>query len=260
MIMTMKKDYYSHNVFGLLFLLCHLSSTTNTSVFIQAQSSSCVTAQTVQAGTPFVAVALTDATDDDISSQLNNNNLPASDLPPGHWFTYKTSLNETRTTLLSVDTIVADDFQILYEPDLAIFQGSCDSLSLVYDSNIAISIQIEVGVDYLIYVYNQYDNFSPYTLSIWELEPPENDKMENAVALTSQDLPFRGEFATYGARSDFSEDSCALEFESGVWFSYTTSFAQEEVSLQLEGFPFTFESGTSVGIQVGTGDQVTCIT
>ena len=259
--MIMMKQSYS-NLFGLLFLLCHLS---NKLVFIQAQSPSCTSAQTLQPGNPFEAVALTNSTDVDISQFTIN--VLASDLPPGHWYTYTTSLSETRMTWFNIEPIYTDGIALVDTPRIAIFKGSCDSLSLVgmtyrdFGAIDGVPLENEVGVDFYIYIYHELFNLYPYTFTIAELEPPMNDKIANAVALTSQDLPFRGEFTTLGSRSDFSDDRCGLDAEYGVWFSYTTSFAQEDVSLQLEGFPLSTEVAVSslVGIQAVIGGQVICI-
>ena len=121
-------------------------------------------------------------------------------------------------------------------------------------------LEVEAGIDYFIFVYiegnpaDTLDLRAPYTITVEEWEPPANDKIENSIALTTEDLRFKGDYTFTGARSDFSEDGCALDGEAaGVWFSYTTSFAEEAIVLQLSGFPDNFIPRTTVGIQVATG-------
>ena len=48
-----------------------------------------------------------------------------------------------------------------------------------------------------------------------------------------------------------------LDDDIGVWFSYTTSYAQEAVSLQL-AFPIV-SLNSMVGVQVADGDQLFCV-
>ena len=242
-----------------LFLFIHLSN--NNIAFIHAQSSSCNNAQILPSGNPFVAEALKNWTEVDISRFTSN--VPASDLPPGgHWFTYRTSLNETSMTWFSLTPILTDDTsEGIHTPDFAIFKGSCASLMLegVELFGDLFPFENEVGIDYFIYVYQSLEYYAPYTLTIEELQPPANDKIENAFALTAQDLPFRGDFTTMGSRSDFSVDGCALYDDKGVWFSYTTSFDMESVALQLGGFVTMQHSPNIVGVQVANGDQFTCV-
>ena len=238
-----------------LFLLILLSIVTD----ISAQSSSCSTAQVLQPGNQVNGAVLTDYTTSDEFDELNT--FPASDLQSGHWFTYKPSLTETRLVVIDIEASSEGD----YPPDFAVFKGSCTSLTLEGVSSLdSLYFENEIDVVYFIYVFEENtlgpDAFFtyPYNIMIEEVEPPVNDKIENAVALTTDDLPFRGDFTTYGALSDFNTDGCGLEAESGVWFSYETSFAEESLALQLGGFE-NFLSYPDIGIQVATDDQFICV-
>ena len=231
----------------------------NTAV-VRAQSSSCTAAQAIQSGAPLDAGSVLQNFDEAIDPCAGIN-FPASDLPAGHWFTFQTSVAENRLMMLDI-WCTTDATEVT--PTVVVFRGSsCDSLTCEsvlshFTTQDPVFFETEVGVTYFMYVYRD-DSFYgavPYTLSIKELEPPINDNIENAVALTSQDLPFKGDYTTLGARSDFSLDACGLEAENGVWFSYNTSFAAEELSLQLS---FTHFIDT-IAIQAANGNQLSCVT
>ena len=231
----------------------------------RAQSASCTTAQNLQLGT-VDAAALTAEIDTFLDTSALTNR-PASDFPPeGQWFTYKTLQTESIVTKFFFETTSTESCASIFIPDFAIFKGSCSSLLFELEERELAVLEVEAGIDYFIFVYiegdpaDSLDLRAPYTITVEEWEPPANDKIENAIALTTEDLPFKGDYTFTGARSDFSEDGCALDGEAaGVWFSYTTSFAEEAIVLQLSGFPDNFIPRTTVGIQVATGDQPICV-
>jgi hypothetical protein len=116
------------------------------------------------------------------------------------------------------------------------FRGSCDSLSC--DANARNNVGFEdaqAGTKYYVYVYRNASNIGddPYTLTLDYLTPPTNDNMQNAVAITQSDLPFRSQFSTYGALSDASQDACALSGDYGSWFSYMTTISNEPLTVSV---------------------------
>jgi hypothetical protein len=148
----------------------------------------------------------------------------------------------------------------MFSVKTAAVTGSCDSLKCEDSSTLATSddlvFQAEVGVEYFIFVFSDADGSDPYTLFVEELEPPVNDSMETAVPLTQDDLPFRGDFTTVGALSDFSQDVCGLFGENGVWFKYTTRYAQQSLALRAT----TGNTREVLGIQSRSSDGDVCVT
>jgi hypothetical protein len=229
---------------------------------VSAQSSSCGTAQRLQAGSPREGIITMDSADFDLCGR-GIGSIFESELWAGHWFSYTTSLTDNRITRVQVQCSVGgcDAMSGEIAPLVEIFKGPCDSLTC---QDISISLaanerlfENEVDAEYFFYVYAAFAvGGTPYLLSLEEIEPAPGDTMEGAIALTSQDLPYEGGFTTYGARSDRSLDACGLDGEYGVWFTYETTLRSQGVVLRATdnlGFAMT------VGVQVANGDRFTCI-
>ncbi|GAX26086.1 hypothetical protein FisN_42Lh003 [Fistulifera solaris] len=242
--------------FMMVSLLLALLTTTLQTALVQAQTS-CSAPQSITA--PFTF------TPSSVEPVDNSYYLPlsicddalasgSSAFPAGFWFRYIAS----KPTMVRVSVEVMEEF--IFAVATVAVTGSCDSLKCEDSSSLATSndlvFQAEVGVEYLLYVFSDADGSDPYTLFVEELEPPVNDSMETAVALTQDDLPFRGDFTTVGALSDFSQDVCGLFGENGVWFKYTTTYAQESLALRAT----TGNTREVLGIQSRSGDGDACVT
>ncbi|GAX23420.1 hypothetical protein FisN_15Lu153 [Fistulifera solaris] len=179
-----------------------------------------------------------------------------SDLPPGDWYSY---FPKTEVALLTAGfSITLDSFP----PNVVVFEGTCESLSCVnydplYDFFVTdVPMTTLPGSELFIYVFSEYGSPS-YTLTLEEYSPPPNDKLENAVAITQDDLPFQGVFSLDGALSDFEEDGCGIDGKYGVWFTYTSTFPEEPIVLKT-----TVQSAaianTVIGVQARVGDSWVC--
>jgi hypothetical protein len=241
-----------------LFLLF----TWNTDTAVLAQSSSCISAQRLQAELPSEGEITMDSTDIDLCGS-GTDSFSDSELQAGHWFSYVTSLAENRITHIQVQCSVTgcDAMSGEIAPIVEIFRGPCDSLTCEDISSLHAAtdrfFENEVGVEYFIYVYTLFAlGGTPYVLSFDEIEPPSSDNMDGAIALTSQDLPYKGSFTTFGARSDLDLDACGLDGGYGVWFTYKTTWPSQSVVLRATdnlGFSMT------VGVQVANGNHFSCI-
>ena len=227
---------------------------------VSAQSSSCGTAQCLQAGSPSEGIITMDSAVFDL---CGGGSISESELRAGHWFSYATSLSENRITRVQVQCLVGgcDAMSGEIAPILEIFRGPCDSLTCQDISILQAAydrlFENEVGVEYFFYVYTLFAAGSaPYLITFEEIEPPPSDNMEGAIALTSQDLPYEGSFTTYGARSDRSLDACGLDGKYGVWFTYQTTWPSQGVVLRAtDNLGFAM----AVGVQVADNKQFACI-
>ncbi|GAX18429.1 hypothetical protein FisN_2Lu092 [Fistulifera solaris] len=180
--------------------------------------------------------------------------LSSTDLPPGLWFTYLPS--ETTVARISTDTVTNEEFS--YASAMAIFADSCDSLTCIEEisGDGEVLFQAEAGIKYFILVYREWGTTEdPLTLSLDEIVAPSNDNWENAIPLTHQDLPYKGDFTTFGALSDFNQDACGLEASYGVWFTYTTTLPEETVLLKTTSSTLA----DVIGIQARSGEGVACV-
>lgn len=227
---------------------------------VLSQASSCGTAQRLQVGYPGEGIIMMDSADFDL---CGGGGISESDLRAGHWFSYATSLAESRITRVQVQCSDdgCDAMSGEIAPIVEILMGPCDSLtcqdiSILQAANDRL-FENEVGVEYFFYVYTMFAlGGTPYLLSVEEIKPPPNDNMEGAIALTSKDLPYEGIFTTFGARSDSRLDACGLAGKYGVWFKYqTTSPPQEVVLRATDNLGFVMYGG----VQVANGDQFNCI-
>ncbi len=228
-----------------------------------SSSSSCSTAQRLQAGVPSEGEITLDSPSFNFCTG-GTGEFSESELEAGNWFSYATALTESRIVQIQIQctTSGCDALAGEISPIIEIFEGSCDSLtcediSALHAASIR-SFQNELGAEYIIYVYTPFAvGGAPYVLSFDEIEPPPNDGMGDAIAFTSQDLPYQGDFSTYGARSDLDLDACGLEGAYGVWFTYQTTSSSEEIVLRATD---SLGAMKSVGVQLASGDQFTCIT
>ncbi|KAL7468034.1 hypothetical protein ACHAXS_008256 [Conticribra weissflogii] len=220
-----------------------------------AQASSCNEAQRLQAGLPVEGELTIDSANFDFCDGSSGVDISESDLQAGHWFSYSTSLGETRITKVEVNGELP--------PLVDIFEGDCDSLSCESISSpfTAGSVKFfenKVGVEYFFYVYTSFAvGGTPYVISFEEIDPPLGDNMEAAISLSTEDLPYEGDFTTYGARSDLNLDACALDGPYGVWFTYQTTLQSEKVVLRaVDGF----EQFVNVGVQFASdGGDFNCV-
>jgi hypothetical protein len=179
-------------------------------------------------------------------------------------FLYATPLAESRITRVQVQCSDdgCDAMSGEIAPIVEIFKGPCDFLTCQDISILQAAserlFENEVGVEYLFYVYTMFAlGGTPYLLSVEEIEPPLNDNMEGAIALTGQDLPYEGFFTTFGARSDRSLDACGLGGKYGVWFKYQTMSPSQEVVLRAtDNLGFVMYAGVQVA---NDGDLFKCL-
>jgi hypothetical protein len=221
---------------------------------VSAQSS-CSAAQSIQAqiSIPPGSIEMSEGFEDIFF--LCEKPLSSADLMPGLWFSYLPS--ETTVARIATDTLT-DEEGSFYASEMAIFGDSCDSLTCIDDTccDGAILFQAEAGIKYFILLYRQRGSTEdPLTLSLDKIVAPPNDNWENAVPLTHQDLPYKGDFTTFGALSDFNQDACGLEAAYGVWFTYTTTLPEETVLLK------TTQSTLAdvIGIQARSGEGMVCV-
>lgn len=169
----------------------------------------------------------------------------------GFWFSYVPS--KTTIARIVVEAVDADG----YAPAMAVFTGSCESLTCMEDISWKSEylFQAEADVEYIVFIYSPNGITNPFTFSLEEIEPPVNDNMENAIPFTQQDLPHKGEFTLGGALSDFGQDACGLFGEYGVWFTYQTTSTMELLVLRVT----TGNHGNVVGIQARDGDNFVCV-
>ncbi|GAX26103.1 hypothetical protein FisN_42Hh003 [Fistulifera solaris] len=241
--------------FMMASLLLALLTTTLQTALVQAQTS-CSAPQSITAPFSFTPSSVEPVDNSYYFSTLSicDDALASgsSAFPAGFWFRYIAS----KPTMVRVSVEVMEGF--MFSVATVAVTGSCESLKCE-DSSATFNdlvFQAEVGVEYFIFVFSDADGSDPYTLFVEELEPPANDSMETAVALTQDDLPFRGDFTTVGALSDFSQDVCGLFGENGVWFKYTTTYAQESLALRAT----TGNTREVLGIQSRSGDRDVCVT
>jgi hypothetical protein len=236
-------------VFTHMLPLLTLLISIHKSAVVRAQSS-CSAAQSIAA--PFSIDESIVGTDDQ-SYFADKCTSSVSDLPQGHWLVYKPSK--------SVIARVSRDFA-LDGVEVIIFKGVCDSLTCVKDYFLQEQfLQTAPGDQYYILLY-RFEGEAwdlPYLVVLEEYEAPVNDKMEGAIALTQDDVPYAGEYTLDGALSDFSEDACALDGSFGVWFTYTTTIPSEQVVLKATtGDDLSF--GNVIGVQALDGSSFRCVT
>jgi len=223
--------------------------------------SSCSTAQNISAPFQTRQVELQEFSNVDIAEALKICSLfnTSAALGSGLWLSY----TPTRDSIVQVRARFEDPISSSLLPYFQVFQGSCAALTCPsrlerhIPSNDML-LDAESGVQYYIYFYRpqRAGPSKPFSISVNEIAPPPNDNIENAVALNRTALPYRGEFTTYGALSDFDLDACALFGDAyGVWFSYTSSVS-ERLSLEAS----TGNLNNVIGIQVQNGGNgFTCI-
>ena len=224
----------------------------NKTAVIQAQAT-CEARQTISAPMSITPASATVSAY--VSSYTFCQNAPlsgSSSFPAGRWYSYTPS--KAAVTRMHIAAASENSFHV------AILKGSCGSLTCVADSfffDDEIVFQGEIGVEYFIYYYvsDAPSPFVPFTLFFNELAPPANDKMENAIAWTNQDLPIDGTFQLGGALSDFKEDACGLSAKNGVWFTYTTTYFRETLVIRADTGSF----GNRVGIQTQNGSRFDCM-
>ncbi|GAX17469.1 hypothetical protein FisN_5Hu120 [Fistulifera solaris] len=232
----------------LLVLLCSQVTTV-----VQAQLS-CSAPESITSPFSMNSESLPEINDFVYSASWCSTTLSESDLPPGRWFSYIPS--EVLVARLSIEAL--EEFS--FPPEMIVFKGTCDSLVCINGDNYfrEMLFQTTVGDEYFIFVYGPYDE-AAYLLSFEEYGSPANDKMESAVALAQDDLPFQGDFTLQGALSDFTEDACALDGEYGVWFTYTTTFPAELVILKTTTRNYLAALNV-IGVQARAGDAFFCVT
>jgi len=223
--------------------------------------SSCSAAQTISSPFETSQGALPVTSNVDISEALQICSLfdTSSALGSGQWYSYTPS----KDIILQIQLQEEENMFSFLIVRVQVFEGSCAALSCPsrLESRIVPDdtwlLDAKAGTRYYIYLFRAQRSSSghPFSMSVNEIAPPPNDKIENAIALTQADLPYRGEFTTYGALSDFGLDACALFGDAyGVWFTYTSSVSQR----------LSLDAGTGnvndvVGIQVQNGSSFTCI-
>ena len=242
-----------NTLLSLLLLIFANSQTT----IVRAQSTACSAAQSVSA--PFsVTPGSVEAVEDSFvfpgyTSCDDASDSGSSVFPAGIWFRYTPS----STTIARVHVEASDELQSSVAT--VVSTGTCDSLTCVDLSLTAIEdevlFQADAGVEYLIYAFSDADVSDPFTLFLEEVEPPANDNMESAVALTFEDLPFTGNFTTVGALSDVEQDVCMLGGYHGVWFTFQTAPSQEPLALRAT----TLNTGEVLGVQSVAGDSSECV-
>ena len=173
----------------------------------------------------------------------------ASKLDGGLWYSYIPSRDGI--TYMALDPVYA-----------MLFSGSCDALTCQLSSTLDLNfggtlIAIDAGIEYFLFVFHQgYVEWANFTLDVEEIQAPVNDGIENAVALTPQDLPFSGVFTTYGATSDYKLDACGLDGKAyGVWFSYYSTVAGK---LSLQEDPGNFFN--NIAVMALQGNTLFCVT
>lgn len=200
----------------------------------------------------------------DTASLCQGGGFSSSALPEGLWFSYIPS--ESSLLRILVETSAEGSSSI---PNMLSLKGTCESLTCDPDGYDTIAFEDgQAGTQYYIYVFrNSADaGYSPWKLTLEYISPPSNDKMETAVAITDQDLPFDDQFSTYGATSDASQDACGLAGQYGIWFSYTTTALEQPLILEITvgvlqdsiGIQYQLADGSfaCVGTALSTGSSI----
>lgn len=236
-------DYCAVGRFQVWFILFLLKSNVAS---VASQSSSCSDAQFLQAGLQNKGEITVDSQSFDFcDGSGSSNKISAPELQAGHWFSYVTPLTESRITKVEVSGEIP--------PLVEVFEGSCDALSCESISSPFTQGSIKffenkIGVEYFFYVYFPYAlGGTSYVIAVDEIDRPLGDDMGGAISLSTTDLPYVGDFTTYGARSDLNLDACALSGYYGVWIMYETTFPSEEVVLRAVD---SLEQFMNVGVQV----------
>ena len=241
--------------FVLLFMLVPLKKITRSNIAVSAQTFSnlCSAAQRLEPGVTIEGTPT--VLDDDFPYSCDDGTTSStfidSEMQRGHWYSFRTELTESRIIEIQ---LAADVLGAAY----ALFSGSCDSLKCIEVVPLdTFQIENEVNMDYFLYVFAEYKTL-PYAIAFVEIEPPPNDSIESATAITSQDLPYAESFTLLGARSDFELSACPLEDPYGVWFSFQTAFSTESVTFRVTD-GFTIFSSIALH-EIVNGDQIACLT
>mmetsp|Transcript_1978 Transcript_1978/g.3789 ORF Transcript_1978/g.3789 Transcript_1978/m.3789 type:complete len:329 (+) Transcript_1978:93-1079(+) len=242
--------YSAIDLFKFFFLFLLITNVTTSA----SQASSCNEAHRLQAGLPVEGELSIDSANFDFCDG-SRFDICESDLKDGDWFSYSTSLAEIRIIKVEVNGEIP--------PLVDIFEGDCDNLSCESISLLTTAgsfkfFENKVGVGYFFYVYTTFAfGGMPYVISIEEIDPPLGDDIEAAISLSTEDLPYVGDFTTYGARSDSNLDACALVGTYGVWFKYQTTLQSEKVVLRaIDGFG----QSMNVGVQYASdGGNFNCV-
>lgn len=174
----------------------------------------------------------------------------------GLWFSYTPST--TKISRIHLEIGNNDPYRIQAIVSTGTCGVSLTCLAASYDAGRQeLVFEGQGGIEHFIFIFVRYTAMSaPFTFSLSEPAPPANDRMEDAIALTSQDLPLQENYNLAYALSDFKQDACALSATYGVWFTFQTSYAKENLVLRVK----TGSPGRRVGIQVQNGNRFQCVT